>query len=114
MWNREIVSGVKDLQGTEITCGAVFHVEIRTKVGKLRQVIVTAEEGNGNEYAFGFEDDGTMLPFQVELMFMEIECLPTWFWYFTDGVWLGQFANKKNIKTEGKFSIENRPYNYWR
>lgn len=89
-----------------MTCGSVFAV--RARLFKLSndnftgiEIKIRPDEGNGPVRFIYIERDSTVsVPVQVELMFMDIECAPTWHWgaAYNMLVYYAEFANKRNLK----------------
>lgn len=97
----------------ELTNGGVFIVYVRPFFNKQRRclyykVTFVLEEGWGERYSLYWVNDGkNSIPVQVELKLMEIDCLPSWGWYWDGRDYVGQFAHERNRKTKGNFSAEN-------
>lgn len=90
----------------------VFIVYVRPHFNEQKScdyldVDLVTQEGYGESFRHVILNDRKhSIPVQIELWLMEINCLPTWAWYWDGREYVGQFANEHNYKTHGNFSAE--------
>lgn len=105
-----------ELKETPIVRGGVFSVVAIPMFNKQRSVRtiwveLIEQEGHGNIWQhIILNDQKTSVPEQVELMLLELECLPTWFWHEANGAYHGQFAYKTNRKINDVFTSEGKGF----
>ena len=108
------IMGVKEKK-EKLANGGVFIVYARPVFNRQKRCLYykatfVLEEGRGEAYSLNWLNDcENSIPVQVELKLMEIDCLPSWNWYWDGYEYVGQFAHERNYKTKGNFSAENSP-----
>lgn len=106
----------EDLKNTPIVNGSVFSVEVTPIFNRQRSVRTAKlrlieKEGHGDVWEHIFvNDQKTPLPVQAEVLLMEINCLPTWFWNQANGSYHGQFALYSNHKCDDVFTAETKGF----
>lgn len=107
---------MEELKETPLIHGGVFSVvaqPIFNKQHSVRtiEIRLVDREGHGDIWQhIILNDRKTSIPEQVELLLLEIECLPTWFWHQANGRYYGQFAHKTNHKCADVFSAEDKGF----
>lgn len=105
-----------ELKETPIVRGGVFSVIARPIFNKQHSVRtinveLIEQEGLGDIWQhIILNDQKISVPEQVELMLLELECLPTWFWHEANGAYHGQFAYKTNHKINDVFTSEGKGF----
>lgn len=98
------VQDITHLQWSPLTWGMVFSVTAKPFFDwkgncTYFELCLIEDEGYGTLYELTVPyNQVDSIPVQVELLLMELNCAPTWFWHYTNAEYHCQFANATNKK----------------
>lgn len=107
---RTLISDLNDIVGTDLLNGSVFHAIVWESVTGVACELI-GEEGLAWDSYYGFlaNPEGLHPAIVVELVLMDVECIPTWIWNARPFKrYEGQFArigNRKEVSDSGVYRL---------